>query len=391
MRFSNFLTASALLTGALGAPAIRHKHEKRDVVTATVHAQVTVVVSGNSGETIVPVNENAVVATTSSSAIASQATTSILEPTTSANVITSQQETTTLEFSDIASTVGSSTSSSSSSSTSSSTSSSASSSASSSISASGAKGITYSPYNDDGSCKSTAQVASDLEQLTGFDNIRLYGVDCSQVENVLQAKTSSQKLFLGIYYVDKIQDAVDTIKSAVESYGSWDDITTVSVGNELVNGGSATTTQVGEYVSTAKSALTSAGYTGSVVSVDTFIAVINNPDLCNYSDYMAVNAHAYFDENTAAQDAGPWVLEQIERVYTACGGKKDVVITETGWPSKGDTYGEAVPSKANQEAAISSIKSSCGSSAYLFTAFNDLWKDDGQYGVEKYWGILSSD
>ncbi|QID81815.1 putative 17 glucosidase scw10 [Saccharomyces pastorianus] len=364
MRFSNFLTVSALLTGALGAPAVRHKHEKRDVVTATVHAQVTVVVSGNSGETVVPVNENAVVATTSSTAVASQATTSTLEPTTSANVITSQQQTSTLQSSEAASTVGSSTSSSPSSS--SSTSSSASSSASSSISASGAK-------------------------VDWFDNIRLYGVDCSQVENVLQAKTSSQKLFLGIYYVDKIQDAVDTIKSAVESYGSWDDITTVSVGNELVNGGSATTTQVGEYVSTAKSALTSAGYTGSVVSVDTFIAVINNPDLCNYSDYMAVNAHAYFDENTAAQDAGPWVLEQIERVYTACGGKKDVVITETGWPSKGDTYGEAVPSKANQEAAISSIKSSCGSSAYLFTAFNDLWKDDGQYGVEKYWGILSSD
>lgn len=100
MRFSNFLTVSALLTGALGAPAVRHKHEKRDVVTATVHAQVTVVVSGNSGETIVPVNENAVVATTSSTAVASQATTSTLEPTTSANVVTSQQQTSTLQSSE---------------------------------------------------------------------------------------------------------------------------------------------------------------------------------------------------------------------------------------------------------------------------------------------------
>ncbi|CAI4048985.1 hypothetical protein SKDZ_13G4320 [Saccharomyces kudriavzevii ZP591] len=380
MRFSNFLTASALLTGALGAPAMHHKHEKRDVVTATVHAQVTVVVSGNTGETIVPINENAVVATTTSSSLVSQSTAPVLEASTSANVATSQQETTTTHgSSSIASTVVSSSSSSA-----------ASSSASSSISASGAKGITYSPYNDDGSCKSTAQVSSDLKQLTGFDNIRLYGVDCSQVENVLQGKTSSQKLFLGIYYVEKIQDAVDTIKSAVESYGSWSDITTISVGNELVNDGSATATQVGEYVSTARSALTSAGYTGSVVSVDTFIAVINNPDLCDHSDYMAVNAHAYFDQNTAAENAGPWVLEQIQRVYTACGGKKEVVVTETGWPSKGDTYGEAIPSKANQEAAISSIKNSCGSSAYLFTAFNDLWKADGQYDVEKYWGILSS-
>ena len=254
----------------------------------------------------------------------------------------------------------------------------------------GAKGITYSPYNADGTCKSTSDVASDLAQLTGFDVIRLYGVDCNQVPNVLAAKTSSQKVFQGIYDVSDIAGAVSTIKSAVEATdGGWDNIHTISVGNELVNAGSASVAQIGEYVSTARSALTAAGYTGPVVSVDTFIAVINNPGLCEFSDYMAVNAHAFFDGYVEAADSGAWVLLQIQRVWSACGGKKEVFITETGWPSKGDSNNKAVPSEANQAAAISSIKSSAGDSCILFNAFNDLWKADGPYNAEKYWGILN--
>lgn len=342
MRLSSVLTAASLIGAVSAAPAHHHEHnQKRDVVTTTVQAQVTVTLGSNKA---------------SSTVSADTTSTSTLSPASGSSTSTSSSST-----------------------------------ASSSVAAGDAKGISYSPYNSDGTCKSTSDVATDLAKLTDYGLIRLYGVDCSQVENVLQAKTSSQKLFLGIYYVDAIADAVSTISSAVESYGSWSDIYTVSVGNELVNDAEATTAQVGEYITTARTALTAAGYTGSVVSVDTFIAVINNPDLCNYSDYMAVNAHAYFDENTTAENAGPWVLEQIERVWTACGGEKDVLITESGWPSQGDTYGVAVPSKANQKTAIASIKESCGSSTILFTAFNDYWKSDGTYGVEKYFGILSDE
>ena len=160
---------------------------------------------------------------------------------------------------------------------------------------------------------------------------------------------------------------------------------------DRVNSNQATPSQVGQYIESGRSALKAAGYSGPVVSVDTFISVINNPELCDYSDYMAVNAHAYFDKNTVAQDSGKWLLEQIQRVWTACDGKKNVIITESGWPSKGETYGVAVPSKENQKDAVSAITSSCGSDTFLFTAFNDYWKADGAYGVEKYWGVLSNE
>ncbi|KAL6943322.1 putative 17 glucosidase scw10 [Hanseniaspora osmophila] len=249
-------------------------------------------------------------------------------------------------------------------------------------------GIVYSPYNSDGTCKSTSEVASDLAPLSEYGVIRIYGTDCNQVANVLAGKSSNQKVFAGIFYMNDIEGCVSTIASAVKSTGSsWDDIHTVSVGNELVNNGEATVDQIGEYVSTARSALTSAGYSGSVVSVDTFIAVINNPGLCEHSDYMAVNAHAYFDYNTAAADAGPWVLEQVQKVWYACEGSKNVLITESGWPSQGETYGLAVPSDENQKTAIASIQDTCGDDVIFYSAYNTLWQDAGAYGVNKYFGI----
>ena len=218
--------------------------------------------------------------------------------------------------------------------------------------------------------------------------IRIYGVDCNQVPNVLAGLSSGQKIFAGIYNTDNISGDIETLASAVKNAGGWDIVDTVSVGNELVNGGQATVSQVAGYVKEARSALSSAGYNGPVVAVDTFIAVINNPGLCDCSDYMAVNAHPYFDGGVTAEESGEWVLQQLQRVSSACGGKK-VFITETGWPTRGNSNGKAVPSQSNQAAALSSISETCGNDVTFFTAYNDMWKQDGSWGVEKYWGIYS--
>lgn len=349
MLFKSFVSA-ALVAAAVAQPVNHqhHQHEKKDVVTETV-----VVTVGTE-------------ATTLDAVTLSLATSVSLASTTVGNA---QQ-------------VPSSTS----------TGSTASSTASDSSSnfSGAAKGITYSPYAADGSCKSASVVKSEVEALSAYSIIRLYGVDCNQVENVLAGFTDGQTLFAGIYDMTDIAGGVSTLATAVKAAGGWDLVSTVSIGNELVNGGLATTSQVKSYIATGRTALTAAGYTGDVVSVDTFIAVINNPALCDYSDYMAVNAHAYFDGYVTADEAGAWVLLQIERVSSACSGSQSVFIAETGWPTQGLDYGVAVPSKANQEAALASISDKCGDDVLFFNAYNDLWKADGTYGVEKYWGIFSS-
>lgn len=386
MRFSTLIASASLLGASIASPVQHAHHEhKRDVVYVTNVKTTTVI--GNAPMTIAGASTTVALNSENTAAVAVAAASDASTDSAVTREGAAPSEAVTTTASPVIASSAPATEASSSSAAPASTSSSSSSGS----FAAGARGITYSPYTSSGACKSAEEVAADMAQLQSFEVIRLYGVDCNQVENVFKAKANGQKLFLGVYYMDAIEAGIETIKAAVEAHGSWDDVHAVSIGNELVNSGAASVSQVASYVSTGRSCLSSAGYSGKVVSVDTFIAVINNPGLCEHSDFMAVNAHAYFDYNTAAEDAGSWVMNQIERVWGACNGNKEVLITESGWPSKGQTYGKAVASKKNQETAVSSIKSSCGDAVILFTAFNDYWKADGSYGVEKYWGVFSDE
>lgn len=249
-------------------------------------------------------------------------------------------------------------------------------------------GVSYSPYNADNTCKSTAQVANDFKLITGFSVIRLYGTDCGQIANVQAAiKNTGVSLFLGIFDLTQIPSECNIIIDAVK--GDWSHINTVSVGNELVNKGAASVGQVTAAIAQVRSTLKAAGYKGPVVTVDTMVAMKANPELCQASDFCAINCHAFFDGNVLPEGAGPFVLDWAQQVSKAAGGKT-VVVTETGWPTQGNANNKAVPSKENHDAAIASIKKIWSQNAILYTAFNDLWKQDSAatFGAEKHWGIL---
>lgn len=248
-------------------------------------------------------------------------------------------------------------------------------------------GITYDPYASDGSCKDLDTISSDFDTITGYNLVRIYGTDCDQVANLMSvASDKGFKLFAGVYDLSSLDDELSTITSAAN--GNWDLFHTISIGNELVNDGDATVDQVVSALNTARSTLTAAGYTGNIVTVDTFNAMIANPELCTASDYCAANCHAFFDGNVAAADAGSWVAEQAQRVSDAAGGKT-TVITESGWPHAGQTNGAAVPSTENQAAALQSLKDNFSDNLFLFSALDDLWKSPGEYEVEQSWGFFN--
>ncbi|KAG5421798.1 hypothetical protein I9W82_000890 [Candida metapsilosis] len=258
--------------------------------------------------------------------------------------------------------------------------------------AAGAKGITYSPYTKSDQCKTASEVASDIEKLSDYDLIRLYSTDCSGIENVLASMGSNQQLYLGLWNIDSqsVQNGLSEIKSAIStSSRGWSSVHTIAVGNERVNSGAATVSQMQTAVDTARQWLKSnaTDYTGYVVTVDTLVAYVSNPQLCQMSDYLAVNSHPYWDGGVEPSNSGPWLEQQISNLQSVCGSSKDVLITETGWPTQGDAYGSCVPSVANQVAAVSSIKNTLGSKVIMFTMYNDYWKDPGPYNVEQHWGL----
>ncbi|KAK3321669.1 cell wall glucanase [Apodospora peruviana] len=260
-------------------------------------------------------------------------------------------------------------------------------------------GVTYSPYNSDGTCKTAAQVFADIQQLEGgYSMIRIYGTDCDQIANVMTAADAiGASVFLGIFDIDDLEAQIAALVDAVLNHGGWSLVDTVSVGNELVNNGQATPDQVMDAVTAARAVLRVKGYAGPVVTVDTFIAVQQHPVLCDASDYCAMNVHAFFDPNTSADQAGNFVLRQVANVREVLADRTQrVVVTEAGWPTQGNANDKAVPGKQNQLTATKSIVSEFGGqeglgNLILFTAFNDPWKkaEPGTFYAEQFWGMHS--
>ncbi|KAI4277715.1 MAG: hypothetical protein LQ337_001589, partial [Flavoplaca oasis] len=249
-------------------------------------------------------------------------------------------------------------------------------------------GVSYSPYNADNSCKSTQQVATDFTKLSGYDVIRLYGTDCNQVSNVMAAtKGSNVKFFLGIFDLAQVQKEAETISNAVK--GDWSRVNAVSVGNEMVNKGTDPGTVIGA-IGQARNALKGHGYNGPVASVDTMVAMTNHPEICKASDFCAINCHAFFDGKIPAEKSGEFIKGWVDKIGKATG--KTVVVTETGWPTQGDTNGAAVPSPENHRAAMKSIQGAFSNNVIFYSAYNDMWKKNGQgtFNAEQYWGIMGN-
>ncbi|KFY24658.1 hypothetical protein V493_05133 [Pseudogymnoascus sp. VKM F-4281 (FW-2241)] len=258
----------------------------------------------------------------------------------------------------------------------------------------GGYGLTYSPYNKDGTCKTADQVLMDFDGFgSGYSTVRTYGIDCNTVSTVVAAaKAHGMKVFQGIFDITDIDGSVQEIVSAVN--GDWSIIHTISVGNELVNSGKSSAASVVEAMSSARTLLRAAGYNGPVVTCDTLVATLENPSLCDNADYCAVNSHPFFDSNTAAISAGTFLTRSIESLKSKLAdSSQTVVITETGWPSKGNTNGLAIPSLLNQKVAITAIKTAfltAPENVMLFNPYNMMWKTSNadQFEAEQWWGFL---
>lgn len=256
-------------------------------------------------------------------------------------------------------------------------------------------GISYSPYKANRACKSQAEVNKDFDRLSDYKFIRIYGTDCDQTKLVVNAaRKHNMKVFAGVYDLTDFPASLKLFGEAAtrpDGKRDWSVFHTISVGNELVNGGMASPGDVVHAVNQARTILRGQGYKGPVVTVDTFSILLKHPELCKASDYCAANCHAFFDATEHPQDAGPYAIGQAHSVSQAAGGKH-TMITESGWPHAGQSNGAAVPSLENQRIAVESLRKSFAHRSddlVLFTAFDDLWKDDNRwtFNAERFWGI----
>lgn len=238
-------------------------------------------------------------------------------------------------------------------------------------------------------------MSSEIEKLRGVSTIRLYGGDCDQINVVLNAaKKINSRVMLGVWNIDNIDKELDQIIKDVGD--DWEHIDTLAIGNELVNNlivqnadKAKRRKKADDVVAALKKARTKIGAAKwkdvPIVVVDTWIAIKDHPVLCENSDYIAANAHTYFDGNVEAGNSGKFLQETVAQVLSdipSCKGKF-IRITESGWPSAGRPNNKSLAGLSQQKVAIESIVSSTKGNVIILSAYDESWKDDGPLQIEK--------
>lgn len=255
--------------------------------------------------------------------------------------------------------------------------------------------LVYSPYNNDGSCKTYLEVYDDISIIyaRGVRKLRVYGTDCNSLETVEPVcaqfgMTVNQGLWISSAGVDSIDDAITSLINYGQTNG-WSVFDFITVGNEAIISGYCTVDELISKISSVKSQLQAAGYTGQITTSEPPVSYENNPELCTSSeiDFVGINPHSYFDTYSTAETSGSFVKGQVELIKNTC-GTSNVYVTETGYPSAGIQNGGNIPSTANQLIAVQSILDELDSDVTILTYTNDYWKDAGAYGIEQSFGII---
>ena len=172
----------------------------------------------------------------------------------------------------------------------------------------------------------------------------------------------------------QINQDVGAFIDAVNKYGA-NSIDGLTVGNEVAD----TPMNIMQKVWDVRGYLHNViGYKGPISTVHNWVEVMNNPVLCD-ADRVTVNAHAFYDGNVQAPGAGDFirdvVIPNIKRVCAPYAAVNDIIITESGWPSRGPNLGAAVPSLANEQAALKSLNCAAKSNKIIgFEADDSPWK-----------------
>ncbi|MFZ1748576.1 MAG: glycosyl hydrolase family 17 protein, partial [Saprospiraceae bacterium] len=160
-----------------------------------------------------------------------------------------------------------------------------------------------------------------------------------------------------------------------------------AVGNEVLYRKDLTLDQLLDHIKTVKNAIPDipVGY------VDAYYEFVKRPEIVDISDVILCNCYPYW-EGTDLDGSLAHMQHMFLQAQAAANGKK-VIITETGWPSKGEALGRAVPSA--DHAMKYFINTQLWSmddniEVFYFSSFDESWKVGAEGEVGAYWGIWDS-
>lgn len=262
------------------------------------------------------------------------------------------------------------------------------------------RGVTYVPHHH--RCN-TNDMHRDYEYLLNkIENIRLYSTECKSVDMLLEKmekKYKKSKVLLGIWTENgRFEKELPEMIAAINKHKSLiNRITGVTVGNEELFKGKSEQGLIG-MIKKTKEEFQKAGLS-KIPIFTTDVPAKWTDSLFDVVDKIAVNIHPVFgfmknDMKLAAQDALNQKNEFLKNKVPAKHNRKEILITEVGWPSGGTTKTPAKASQVNQVEFLQNwvcLNKNSKLKYYFFEAFDADWKEkDNPSSVEPFFGLLKN-
>jgi GPH family glycoside/pentoside/hexuronide:cation symporter len=252
----------------------------------------------------------------------------------------------------------------------------------------GMHGLCFSPYNEGqqlGDIITREQILQRMEIIApSVKWIRSFS--CSDGNELIPqvAKEKGLKTMVGAWVSRDEKSSQKEIDKLIElAKNGYVDIAVV--GNEVLLREELTENEIITYITKVREALPDnipIGY------VEAYYQYIERPALVDACDVVLANCYPFW-EGIDSDSAAYSVQRMYELTKASAKGKK-VIITETGWPTKGKSVGEAVPSEENAMKFFINIQMWAKESAvnlHYFSSFDEPWKVAYEGEVGGQWGL----
>jgi len=158
-----------------------------------------------------------------------------------------------------------------------------------------------------------------------------------------------------------------------------------AVGNEVMYRKDLTEDELLEFINKVRNAIPS---TIPVSYVDAYYEFTIKPRITAACDVILTNCYPYWEGCNFEYSLGH-MKQMYHQALQAANGKK-VIITETGWPSKGESFKDSHPSQENALKYFLNTQLWSQQEAieiFYFSSFDESWKVGAEGEVGAYWGI----
>ena len=201
------------------------------------------------------------------------------------------------------------------------------------------------------------------------------------------ARQQGLKTLVGAWLGDDLEknelEIEALIKLAQDGY-----VDVAAVGNEVMYREDLTEEQLLDYIRRVKAAVPNipVGY------VDAYYEFEDRPAITEICDVILANCYPFW-EGCSIEYSLLYMKDMYRRTEKVAAGKK-IIITETGWPNKGQTFYGAVPSQENAIRYFLNTQHWAQTDEidiFYFSSFDESWKVGAEGDVGAYWGLWDKD